>query len=419
MKIVLLSSVFGKHAIGGAERTVAAIGTSLHRRGHQVTMVSLGAPGQAAQRYTDANGLSVWHIPLAQLYDPFALAGKSGKTTHHAASKALWHLLDVYNPIMARRLRHVLQELRPDVVSTHTLQGFSVAAWQEARRAGAKLIHMTHDLSLICPRTAMTRGPDVCTKVCGDCAVYGALRHGLATMPDAIVGPSSSVLERHRQFGWFRQVARQQVIPNSLADNWPPCPAQIPLGEPLTFGFLGRLDESKGVDTLLQALQHLPAGSCRLRIAGAGDVAGVKRRWLPSGWEAAVTFPGTVQAAQFMQEIDVLITPSRAQETFCNVVLEATSLGRPAIVADSGALPERVEHGKSGWIIPAGSSQALAEAMRHCLENPQEVRQKGSYGASMRSLYSAQAQGDLFEALCLGLINGEPHNVGAEQSPHI
>ena len=57
--------------------------------------------------------------------------------------------------------------------------------------------------------------------------------------------------------------------------------------------------------------------------------------------------------------IDVAVIPSIAQESFNLTLSEVNSLGIPAIVADHGALSERVEHGKDGWKFIPGSLTSL------------------------------------------------------------
>jgi glycosyltransferase involved in cell wall biosynthesis len=120
--------------------------------------------------------------------------------------------------------------------------------------------------------------------------------------------------------------------------------------------------------------------------------------------DACVEFTGRVDAAGFFQQIDVLVTPSRAHETFCNVVMEAGCLGRPAIVSDSGALPERIAQGAGGWVFPAGDAFKLAQAMQHCIEHPEDVIAKGAGALQTRHSYSAQTQCTTFESLFQELL---------------
>lgn len=400
MKIAMVMSVYGKDAIGGAERTAGILANNLVRCGHEVTIVSLGAINSKESSFQTEFGVNVWQLPLSQLYDPYGLDGVKNQPPVSSIKKALWHLLDVYNLRMALRVRAVFRKISPDIVMTHTLQGFSVAVWTEAKRVGAKIVHMTHDHALICPATAMTKGPKVCESVCTQCAVYSKMRNVLATLPDVVVGPSQIILDRHRKFGWFGDVKSTCVIPNALPESWPDSPIELATRSPMVFGFLGRLDESKGVDTLLSAIKFLPEGCFKIKLGGHGDSKQLRDRWLdPQVPETSVEFLGVVNAAEFISNIDVLVTPSRAHETFCNVVMEAGCLGRPAIVSNRGALPERVEHGNSGWIFPAGDIQELAKLMNNCIKNPIDVISKGVNARSLRESYSSRVQCDKFEML--------------------
>jgi glycosyltransferase involved in cell wall biosynthesis len=166
------------------------------------------------------------------------------------------------------------------------------------------------------------------------------------------------------------------------------------------------LDESKGIDTLLEALAHLPHGTFKVKIAGQGDADQAKLRWLSSSvQQTSVEFVGLVNAVDFLNQIDVLITPSRAHETFSNVVMEAGCLGRPSIVSDRGALPERVAKGASGWIFPAGEVIKLAQVMQYCIDHPDHVLAKGLVALQARPAYDAQQQCTSFESLCKELVS--------------
>jgi glycosyltransferase involved in cell wall biosynthesis len=225
-------------------------------------------------------------------------------------------------------------------------------------------------------------------------------------MPDAVIAPSRAVFERHRQSGWFVGVADQRVIENSRAPDWPVVkqPRPSTKGRPLRFGFLGRLDESKGLDTLLQAACRLPFEQYEVRLAGPGDQGWVRAFIEAQGLTPNIRLDGVVQAADFLNELDVLITPSRARETFCNVVMEAACLGIPAIVSDRGALPERVDSGASGWIFPAGDQQALARLMQLCLDNREHVAERGAAALQTRSRYDPERQIEAWASVCADVL---------------
>jgi glycosyltransferase involved in cell wall biosynthesis len=150
-------------------------------------------------------------------------------------------------------------------------------------------------------------------------------------------------------------------------------------------GFIGRVEAAKGTDTLLDAVATLPPGAVHLRIAGDGDaqeMAALRERYRNDPY---VEFLGPVRARDFYPDIDLLVVPSRAHESFCNVVVEAASLGIPAIVSDRGALPERLGDGRYGWCFPAGDVPALARLLADCAGAPERVLQTGRRAIETRA----------------------------------
>ena len=402
MKITMLTTVYGKNAIGGAEKTAALLAQQLVKNGHQISIISLGAQGTSISHTQDEQGIEVWQIPLVQIYDPYNLKLKPTQnlTPPSSYQKALWHLIDVYNPFMGSQVKKTLKQIQPELVLTHALQGFSVSVWRVVKSLGIKLVHMTHDHALICPGTAMTKNAKNCEKICSQCSAYQVLRKTVAVQPDAIVGPSEVILKRHARYQWFNRIRLQQVIPNAIANEWPIPTSPVLLQAKRRFGFLGRLDESKGLDTLLETCSLLPANSFSLQIAGSGPLEKFKKMAQDFHLnEDTVQLVGAVNAVEFLQQIDILVTPSRAFETFSNVVMEASCSGRPSIVSDRGALPERVQNGKSGWIFKAGDATDLAKVMLHCIDSPNEVLAKSQAALSMREQYSLEKQTHLFETL--------------------
>jgi glycogen synthase len=126
MKIAMVMSVYGKDAIGGAERTAGILANNLVQRGHEVSIVSLGAINSQESSFHTSFGAKVWQLPLSQIYDPYGLDGVKNQPPESTAKKALWHLRDVYNLRMASRVRDVFKKINPDIVMTHTLQGFMI-----------------------------------------------------------------------------------------------------------------------------------------------------------------------------------------------------------------------------------------------------------------------------------------------------
>ncbi|MGD9404540.1 MAG: glycosyltransferase [Anaerolineae bacterium] len=65
-----------------------------------------------------------------------------------------------------------------------------------------------------------------------------------------------------------------------------------------------------------------------------------------------------------LRSIDVVIVPSLWHETFSIVAREALLSGTPVVASEVGALPEIVEHGRNGLLVPAGGVDALHGALQ-------------------------------------------------------
>ena len=69
---------------------------------------------------------------------------------------------------------------------------------------------------------------------------------------------------------------------------------------------------------------------------------------------------------------DLVVHASTQAEAFGRVVIEAQAMGRPVIASDLGGPVETVEHGVTGWRVPAGDAATLAAAIEAVLALPTE-----------------------------------------------
>jgi glycosyltransferase involved in cell wall biosynthesis len=133
-------------------------------------------------------------------------------------------------------------------------------------------------------------------------------------------------------------------------------------GEPLRYLFVGRLIERKGIEVLLDAFRDVEGGE--LWVAGDGPLA--SRVEKAAADDARVRVLGRVEAAQLddlYSRVDVLVLPSH-YDVWGLVVNEAQAYGLPVIATDQvGAAADNIDPGVNGFVVPAGSSPALAHAM--------------------------------------------------------
>lgn len=132
---------------------------------------------------------------------------------------------------------------------------------------------------------------------------------------------------------------------------------------------IGRLAPEKGQLILLQALKLLVEQGLNVHITFAGD--GPLRALLEEavdngGLRNQVTFAGWVdeqRISELLRNCRALVLSSFA-EGLPVVLMEALAMGRPVISTGVAGIPELVEHGKSGWLVPAADATSLADAMR-------------------------------------------------------
>lgn len=170
-----------------------------------------------------------------------------------------------------------------------------------------------------------------------------------------------AISEYERERGIAIGIAPRRIVTvlNGIVDAPPPPPPQPgPLRRVL---FIGRLDRQKGIDVLLAATQDLDH-RIALRIIGSavvGDQAPV------TSDRVGVEMLGWCDEARIRDELawaDCVVIPSR-WEGFGLVALEAMRAGRPVIASHVGGLPEVVDDGRTGWLVPVDDPAALRSAL--------------------------------------------------------
>ena len=139
------------------------------------------------------------------------------------------------------------------------------------------------------------------------------------------------------------------------------------------FLYLGRLAPEKDVQTLLEAWKSVRAP---LILAGDGPERAALEAIAPEG----VEFRGTVSPEEvtiLLKGARALLFPTRCNEGGPRSVIEAYAAGVPVIATGLGALPEMVEHGISGLLVPPGGTDAWVEAVETVVDGATAARLGG------------------------------------------
>jgi glycosyltransferase involved in cell wall biosynthesis len=198
---------------------------------------------------------------------------------------------------------------------------------------------------------------------------------------DAVIAPSRIALTQAR-------VAAGEVIPNGVPDRYFAANGSglraelgVPEGAPL-LGIVGRLDPRKGHEVLLRAMAdwpdqpqpHLVVAGGELFASSQARLVGVGQRLRALadqlGVAARVHWLGDVDdTAGLLAQLDVLAVPSTGLESAPRTIAEAQAAGCPVVASDVGGVPEMLENGAAGRLVPPGDPGALQKALRHVVHD--------------------------------------------------
>lgn len=174
------------------------------------------------------------------------------------------------------------------------------------------------------------------------------------------------------------------------------CPVRMQ--SPVRLLAVGRFDITKGFEYLLEACHILKQQGVafRLTLAGGGgrtlglghvgpELKRLRHKW---GLEEWVSMPGLVTHAtlpDLFLEHDIFVAPcvihaSGRRDGIPNTIIEALAYGMPVVSSNINAIPEVVRQGETGVLTPQKDAAALADALRHLGEHPDEARRLGENG---------------------------------------
>lgn len=168
---------------------------------------------------------------------------------------------------------------------------------------------------------------------------------------------------------------------------------------------IGRLAEGKGFNVMLDAVESMCGGNFSVCLVGDGP--------LYDSLESEVEDRGlsdNVFLTGFRDDIprvlaasDIFALPSFREGT-PRVILEAMASGLPVVATDIAGIPEQVEDGESGYLIPTGTPSALADRLDELLSNPDLRKQMGERGYERSEHFSVETMLDEFDNLYQELL---------------
>jgi glycosyltransferase involved in cell wall biosynthesis len=364
-RLLIISSLFPPDALGGAEISSYEQALWLRKQGTEVGVLTTAKVPSEAHGCREIDGLKVWRVWMPRTYPQYYF------TTAKWWQKPVWHLQDHLDPRNRSIVARVLDEFNPGHINMHLLQGIGYNVMREIGKRGIPATLFLHDLGLACIRMGMFKNGHACETHCAPCKVSAAYKLGCARTNAALefVSPSRANLEFLAKYFPVKRW-RHAVIMN--ANKYPAPTMARSESEHIRILYVGRLHATKGAIILLEAAQNLESRyKFSLTMVGSGpDETALRAKYGHLPWCKFTGFLSHQDISNIMVNSDILCIPSIWAENSPGVVIHALSLGLPVIGSDKAGIPELVEHGKNGLLVPPGDKLAWQVALERILQDP-------------------------------------------------
>lgn len=366
--------------VGGAENYVHAIQRALADRGFDSRLLSLASspsvPSEPNERY----------LPIP----------RPGPRRY---------LTDLRpRGIFSEALIEEIEEFHPDLIHLHHFDAGFGEVVRALRSTSVPILFTAHDAELVCPNGQLVRpGGTICEG--------GILPRCQFTGCDVGWGLPYELLQRAAFDRWVapriraylcpseslcRYLSSQGYRPTIHLPSFATMPAEVERAptpypgpeEPLTVGFLGRLELYKGLRDLVDAMALLQRrlGAVRLRVAGAGSAEEELDRYLIERGVSEITErSGVVRGAakeEWFRSIHVLAVPSSKFENTPLSAMEAMARGRPVVGTNIGGIPEVLGPDLASLVVPISNPARLAGTLEYVLTHRDDAIDLGQKARS-------------------------------------
>jgi glycosyltransferase involved in cell wall biosynthesis len=368
----------------GAETYLLGLERLLAAAGHEVVPFAMADPNN---RPTPWAKHFVSHVEFRGRRDWWGDLGRAARVVYSREARA--------------KMAALLAEAPPDVAHLHNIaHQLSPSILDALAERGVPIVQTIHDYKPLCPVYTFRSRGEVCERCKGGrfwqvaarrCNA-GSLPLSMTNMIEAYVHaargsydrvhvfhcPSLFVFAKMLEFGVPRE--RLAFVPH-FVDAAAFTPA---FGGGRYALFAGRLAEEKGVTTLLEA--HARTPGLELVIAGEGPLRASLEAALTPEQRGRVRFAGHLTGAAFDEAwagASCLVLPSTWYEVRPMVIHEAYARGKAVVSTRLGSIPEIVEDGVTGRLVPPGEPAALGEAMDELVRDDARAAAMGRAGRDL------------------------------------
>lgn len=395
MKILYVVHQYPPEFVGGVEVYTQALAQAFARRGRQVAVFHRSYSRETQRRIQQHGDISIFSISVGAL-SPLQ---RFLSTWHQPAIDDFW--------------KTTLAQFKPDFVHVQHLMGLPTTLLERLIQLNIPYLITLHDYWWICANANLLtnyshtacHGPRFFLN-CTRCVVARSGAHAAWAASPLLLGglfdrnrrlnkllrgavrllsPSAFVRDRYGQHGVPKNhihIARLGITPPAQSGS-----RRRPGAQDIHLLYVGGLAPNKGVHILLEALRNVQ-GNLRLSIIGDPSAHPDYVELLQRMADERVVFLGKVDRAgawQAFADADAVAVPSLWPETFCLVAHEALAVGTPVLASAMGALPEAVQDGVNGLLLPPGDVQAWCNALQRFVDHPHELEAMRNQNAGFLS----------------------------------
>lgn len=327
------------------------------------------------------------------------------------------------HPVIDAQFAAYVDEVQPDVVQIEHTIGLSAGMIHAVRARGIPVVLCLYDYWLACQRVFLLRddgtacpGPDR-SNDCVACVEGPAMpQRARVLLHDARMATMEALFDAATVVTACSHSLQRRIT--ELLGRPEHSVRRVELGVPPLAGpvvrqpsararvaYLGSIADHKGVHTLARAAALLRSGTQRVDVEVRlhGEIVPRTRAELTDICPHVVIEPpySREELPGILGRTDIAVLPSLAPETFSFAVREAALADVAVIASRVGALPEYIEDGVTGLLVPPGDSVALAAAIRRLATDADQRRRLATTHAPIRSVadYAAEMEGLYADAI--------------------
>lgn len=372
MNISILTNLYPPFIRGGAEYLTHQLVQELVRQKHSVSVITT-APWKSVKWWrtelSDEGGVRVYRFYPPNFYHYLSAARVPYPL------RFIWHLVNLFNFMAARKLKHILKREQPELVVSANLMGLSFWTPRVVNRLGIRHIHILHDVQLLHPSGLFLLGQH---DVGWGAKFYQLLTRWLFSSVSIIISPSHWLIDEHQRRGFFKK-AKVVCLPNPV----PPSvvvPTIKTTKAPLNLLYVGQIEEHKGIIWLIEAIKNLSRQDFQLHlyVLGQKPKLRVVKDLINNDHRFVLhDLPSQQEIDEAYSSSHLALVPSLCYENSPVAIPRAFAAGTPVLASRIGGIPELVRVGDTGWLFIAGNNQDLITKLEWCLDHPGDLLKAG------------------------------------------